>query len=138
MTGDRLYLAAAFERSAEVAGYAMALEAFGYQITSRWLDRDNQLPGSAVAVHAASPDWAKRIEELAALDAEDVVACDRLVCWTGKHGSGRNVEFGMAAALSKSLIVVGEPENIFHLAAGVLRVADFDELLAVLSGQKWT
>lgn len=45
----------------------------------------------------------------------------------GRNRGGRHVEYGIALALSKDIVVVGEPENVFHNLAGIV-FAPRDEL----------
>ena len=102
----KIYLAARYERRAEMAGYGAELEAMGHEITSRWIS------GS----HDPMIRWARFAEE----DIEDITRADAVVSFTENlsHGlsgrGGRHVEFGVAIALGKQLIVVGCRENVFH------------------------
>ncbi len=102
----RIYLAARFDRSAEMVGVAGVLARAGHFVTSRWIHgRQN------------SPDLLSAVE-----DVEDLTRADCLVSFTERPTEGvpwaarggRHVEFGVAVAMGKRLCVVGPRENIFH------------------------
>ena len=106
MALESVYLSARFERRDELNGYRAELEAAGLEVTSRWLiDPTPELTDEA---------W----RQLATKDVEDIQRAAGLVLFTepGRSGGGggRHVEFGVALGLDKRVIVVGEPENLFH------------------------
>lgn len=124
----KIYLAARFGRRDEMSGYADELIMDGHQVASRWVYKENQLP-------ASFGTWANHDQENTALakkyagyDAMDVQSCDACVLFTcepgepGSSSGGRHVEFGMAWALGKRCLVVGPPENIFHVLPSVVVV----------------
>jgi hypothetical protein len=104
----RVYLAAKFDRREEMLRVYTWLCSLGYVVTSRWLTiEEDQL------MSPDGPKWAVN-------DVEDVLSSDVLVFFaepTGAVGAGRggrHVEFGVALATGKEIIVVGKIENIFH------------------------
>lgn len=108
-----IYLAARYARRAEMAGYARELDAMGYHVTSRWIHGSHELDD-----HPAPAERAR----LAAEDLEDLLAADVVISFTEQpraaldkpgHG-GRHVEFGLALALGKRVMIVGPRENVFH------------------------
>ena len=104
----KLYLAASFSRRSELQSYARYLTAQGYEVTSRWLG-DEHVKGQTA--------------ENALIDEEDVKRCDVLVAFTDEVSlgrGGRHVEFGMARALGKELVIIGPEEHIFHHLPGIL------------------
>jgi len=106
----KLYLAGSWTRRKELRRYAVLLKKDNqYEITSRWLWE--KVPGRNMG------------SDNALMDEEDVKRCDALIAFTDVvslgHG-GRHVEFGMARALGKELIVVGPEEHIFHYLPGVV------------------
>ncbi|HVZ70938.1 MAG TPA: hypothetical protein VHJ20_01070 [Polyangia bacterium] len=121
----RIYLAARFDRSAEMLDVAAALSQLGHFVTSRWIyGRTN------------APDLLSAIE-----DIEDLTDADCLVSFT-EHPTkgvawaargGRHVEFGVALATSKRLCIVGPRENIFHHLPRVEVYRSLAELLDVLA-----
>lgn len=128
---ERIYLAARFSRRHELKPFAEALSAAGHQVTSRWLDSDEhhlELTGQRSSDGAAA----------AIRDLEDVRDATVCIAFTepadGRQGrGGRHVELGAAITLGLRLIVVGEPEHIFHLLPQVELVATPQEALATLS-----
>jgi hypothetical protein len=119
-----VYFAARYSRRDELNGYRAELEALGLDVTSRWLATE---PRERFAY--SEDDW----RELGAVDQEDVLAADALVCFTegqGDGGSGgRHVELGMALALGRRVIVVGRREHIFHHLPEVEFVESWPEAL---------
>ena len=105
----KLYLAASWTRRSELKIYCRTLEDRGYEVTSRWLWENTTQRGEGAGN--------------ALKDEEDVKRCDVLVAFTDEvplGRGGRHVEFGMARALDKELVVVGPKEHIFHYLPGVL------------------
>lgn len=100
----RVYLAAPYRRQAELREYARKIASAGYNVVSSWLwVDDGENPGS----------------ERAAKDYHDLLKADTLVAFTEPPESdasrgGRHVEFGIALAHNKRLILVGPLENVFH------------------------
>ena len=90
----RVYLAARFERQAELKELARLMRAEGYTITGRWLEAD----GLALR---RTPAGAYRC---AAKDLDDVCLAEALVLFTDANPvsrGGSNVELGHALALGK-------------------------------------
>ena len=79
-------------------------------------------------------------------DLEDVRACDILVRFADdlspitipSHlGTGaRHFEMGFAAALGKTLIVVGGPQNVFDFLPNVVHLKDTEALVQYLDPQE--
>ncbi len=122
-----VYLAARYGRRQELLRYRAELHSQGIEVTSRWLN--SQEPGSDGLTEA---QWA----DLAILDREDVERADALVLFAEEPGGGgsggRHVEFGMALAWSKPVIVIGRREHLFHRLPEVAVVADWDGALPLL------
>lgn len=71
----------------------------------------------------------------------DVDGADVLVLFTVKptratKRGGRHVEFGIAYALGKTLVVCGPRENIFHYMDGVQQFDDFDAVKGFLVSER--
>lgn len=109
----KIYLAARFSRRDQLRELAAELHRMGHEVTSRWLDTEwaNRPNESS----AAPPEYR---EKYALIDMEDVKAAECVVNFTEAPGDGsrggRHVEFGLAIAWGKRLIVVGYRENLFH------------------------
>jgi hypothetical protein len=119
----KLYLAARYDRIAEMADVAAKLEDEGHVVTSRWI-RGFGKPDADTALY----------------DLTDVVVADGLVLFTEDPTAtvpfaargGRHVEFGYALRAGKKLFIVGPRENSFHELSDVVACDDIEELLRVL------
>lgn len=130
----RVYLASSFSRQAEMRDVRAALEAYGVEITSRWLEESYSLKGYGKHRFA---------RECAYTDLEDVKRADIVVRFSddlsgdlipSKLGTGaRMVEFGYALALGKTLIVVSGIQNVFDFLPQVVHLKDTNELIRYLS-----
>lgn len=129
----QIYLAARYSRFPEMQQHRAKLEALGYEVTSRWINGDHQMPeeGSPQAKHA------ERIR-FATEDRDDLAAADIVIAFaeeprkTTTRG-GRHVELGMALALGKRVIGVSWRENVFFCLPEVEFASDgFDEVLEML------
>lgn len=113
----KIYLAARYSRRDQLRSVADELRRLGHTITSRWLETEwvNRPSDSC----AAPPEYR---ETYATVDMEDVRAADCVISFTEAPGDGsrggRHVEFGLAVAWGKRLIVVGHRENLFHHLPG--------------------
>jgi hypothetical protein len=123
----RIYLAARFDRSAEMRDVAGQLARAGHFVTSRWIyGRQN------------CPDLVSATE-----DIEDLTSADCLVSFTEypvqaapwAARGGRHVEFGVALAARLRLCIVGPRENIFHHLPKVEVYRTVGELLDGLAGR---
>jgi hypothetical protein len=129
----RIYLAARYSRFPEMQGYAAALRARGYTITSRWIlgDHDIRAHGESEAAYWM-PRWAQE-------DYEDLCEADTVISFTeapgdvlGRGRGGRHAEHGIALALQKRCIVVAYRENVFHWLPWVEYYATWEECLTAL------
>jgi hypothetical protein len=122
---SRIYLAGRYGRRPELGQVRRALEAFGYLVTSRWLD--------------GHPDGDGNDERWAREDLEDIDAAGILVCYAERPGQrgrargGRHVELGYALGTGKRVILVGPRENVFHHLARVTVVENTAQLLRLLA-----
>ena len=120
--------------------YRDELAKVGVSTTSRWLnnhgqgERDADTNGSAVY---ETGDLVRFANE----DIEDIRAADVFVTFTerrtaGYTSGGRHVEFGLAFAAEKRIMIVGPLENVFHELAGshplIEQVPDWDAAKMVL------
>jgi nucleoside 2-deoxyribosyltransferase len=143
----RAYLAGRFSRRDEFNGYAERLRAAGLTVDARWLIEDHEWYGEqdAGALQAA--------RAFAMDDLEDVARADVVLVFTepanpgGRNRGGRHVEYGLALGLAKDIVIIGEPENVFHNLSGpvfvprdelhnpatrIAHVRDFEEALHAL------
>ena len=136
-----VYLAGPYESRDTINGprYAGALHKIDATCTSTWLTETFDI-NEGVTGPAAELDDAT-VSEHALNDLSDVDDCDVFVLITAKYlgveataSGGRHVETGYALARGKRIIVLGEPENVFHrIASGPVEVVGSmnDVLLAI-------
>jgi hypothetical protein len=134
----KVYLAAAWRRLEEIAALSAELKASGIEITSRWLDEENNLYGHGE----------KFLRERAYLDLQDIAKSDAVVRFTDKYSEmgllvprdlisgARHFEFGYAKALGKTLYVVGGKQNVFDRLDGIVHVKDTQELKRLLAPEE--
>jgi hypothetical protein len=114
----RIYLASRYSRKLEMREYAKQAEQCGIRVGTDWLQEpehpDSNLSDLNVETLAkyAQKDW------------WDIGACDVFVFFAenpliGTPRGGRHTEFGIALSLGKKIVVIGEPENIFHYLPGI-------------------
>jgi hypothetical protein len=130
-----IYLCARYGRRTELQGYAVQLQAAGYAVTSRWLlDPPDSIDTGAIQL---PPAVAQRVAQV---DTADVHRADTLLCCTeapdSPYGRGaRWVEYGLALAWNKRLLVVGPDENVF-VSLAHQRFVTFADALTWLSLQE--
>jgi hypothetical protein len=110
----KVYLAARYSRHPEMQGYRSELEAMGFEVTSRWINGDHQVPEDV----QAEARQAERVR-FATEDVEDLMAAEIVIAFAEKPRTtttrgGRHVEFGIALATGKRIISVGWRENVFY------------------------
>lgn len=111
----KIYVAARYSRFKEMQGYRDQLHALGHVVTSRWIDGDHQIDDAGLSSEAKEEERVRFAQE----DLTDLVEADWVISFTEKPRSsnsrgGRHVEFGMAVALEKRVVVIGFRENVFH------------------------
>ena len=123
MKGKLVYLAARYSRLEELQVYAADLRAIGYRVEARWLLGNHQIHEDADKVESETVSVPIEGRNFALDDFEDVHDADMLIAFSetagGASRGGRHVEFGLALAWRKKVIVVGPRENVFHTLAGV-------------------
>lgn len=100
----KIYIAARFPKRAEMEIIADKLKSYGHEITSSW-------------VYGGEEGLTR--ENIAVLDINDVARADLVLSFTEPYGTfvpggGRHVEFGCGLALGKSMVIIGDRENVFH------------------------
>lgn len=135
-----VYLAGPYAARDRLAEYGEQLTRVGYILKARWLTRDAETQPEGAATEAPLDDRRRWASE----DLEDITRADMLVAFTaaavdlppgfGTSG-GRHVETGYALGIGRPVVLVGEPENVFHWLPRVTRVPDWHEALIELSAQ---
>jgi hypothetical protein len=136
-----VYLAAPYAARDALRKCADDLTRLGHTCTSTWLNETTEISAGTVGVAADITDVQAAAHVRA--DLADVARSHALVVWTwhaaepivtgGGNSGGRHVETGAAMAKGIPVVVIGEPENIFHRAADVTCVADWHEACLVLA-----
>lgn len=124
----RIYLAAAFQRQAEMRGKRQELRMMGHAVTSRWLDQESATAFGWGQAEIAEGSFA--VQEQARRDIEDITAAQAVFSFTDGDlaRGGRHVEFGIAIALGKRLWVIGPREHLFHTLGRVAWYETWGEL----------
>lgn len=104
----RIYLASNWQSQSRIRKVRDSLVRLGHTVCSNWLSEDN--------AQAFSELTTKRRQMYSYRDIGEVVSCDLLIIDTAEESTsgGREVEYGMALALGKSVWVIGPDRNIFH------------------------
>lgn len=104
----------------------------GFTVCSTWIDVEWELTGT---IRPTTPLELR--QKFAQDDLADVRRCNVMVNFTEPPNScgrgGRHVEFGLAAAWGKRLIVVGYRENVFHHLPQVEFAENFNQVVTMLS-----
>jgi hypothetical protein len=117
----KIYVASRYQRREEMKDIRDVLVfILGHEVTSRWLDYEDQKPEAFDLVESEFSDSSAHVADaervfVCDMDFEDVLEADCIVLFTptGSRG-GCNVEWGMAMAAGKRCILVGPRGNIFH------------------------
>lgn len=110
----KAYLAARYSRHPEMRACRSDLAGLGITVDARWIDGLHEKV-DGVTTHEQS-------QRFATDDINDLMAADIVISFTenpavraeGRARGGRHVEFGIALATGKRVIVVGHRENVFH------------------------
>jgi len=116
-----LYLAARFERQAELRGYADRLCASGHVVTSTWLEQE----GLAIGKHPA---------RCAEQDLVDIEHAGWFVLFTDDEPGrgGKDFETGWAMHHGLHLRLVGPRINVFHYLPAITCYDTVDEFMAAM------
>lgn len=134
---NTIYIAARYDRLDEMNIYREELRRNGFDVNSRWLNGTHQIHPSPEKVDNHDENVAWEARPFAQDDLEDVNACDTLIFFAEPANShskrgGRHVEFGIALALEKRIIVVGNRENVFHCLPQIEHYDSFGQCLGSL------
>ena len=120
----KIYLASMLADKPRMKEIAAMLEKQGNRIVSRWI----YSPGVTYSENPGELQyWAER-------DLLDVADCNLFVAFSdetihGKGKGGRHTELGIAKALGKKIVGVGEPAQVFHYLPEIVWVADVGAML---------
>lgn len=147
----KVYLAAPYAGRDVIKGLAPLFTGNGHVITSGWLQASRAIAPEHLGTAPGHDDG--EVMAHAGMDLREVDAAQVVVHFTANflkklaphlddvehqlHSGGRHVETGYGLALHKSVIILGEPENIFQrglchlcpdLADALLLLGAMDEL----------
>lgn len=137
-----VYLAGPYAARPTIKAYADELEAIGYKVTATWLNETHDINDGTTAAATALPD--DQVDAHARQDMRDIDRADLFIAFTAaragvdaQQGSsgGRHVETGYAIAKAIPVILVGEPENVFHRLATVTACHDWHDALIEASAR---
>jgi hypothetical protein len=119
-------------------GVRDVLHALGHEVTSRWIDcHAGKYLVSFTPEHLNNdPEYCCGV---AIHDLEDLRAADTVISFTDEKGGGkggRHVEFGVALALNKRLILVGPRENVFHTLPEIEHYPTWRSLAIVMAAER--
>lgn len=120
----KVYIAGSLAVKERVKHLAGALERAGFEVTSQWID-----------IHTGYDRDPEALQKAAEGDVKDLVSADALIhAYTGVRstGGGADAELGMALALGKSVLLLGERTNIFHNLPQVGSFQTVEELVNAL------
>ena len=138
----KVYLAGRYSRKEELKGYADQIRAAGHEVTSRWLQGDHQVREASDA-ETDSVSVPVDGRPYALDDFEDLGLSDVVVSFTetprkgGDSRGGRHVEFGLALAWDKRVLVVGPRENVFHTLPQVLHFWEWGQEVVEILSERW-
>lgn len=130
----KFYLAARYSRFQEMQTYRDHLLISGHEVTSRWIEGNHQIDDAGLSLQAKEEERVRFALE----DLSDLISADCIIAFTEEPRSsnsrgGRHVEFGIAVASQKKLIVVGFRENVFYCLPDVEFYEKWSEALTELS-----
>lgn len=136
----KVYIAAPYQSRDRIRAYAAELTRIGFTVTSTWLGETHEINEGTTGAATALPD--EEVASHAYDDLRGVREADLFVLITESiaghlGGGGRHVETGyfMAKHGPRHIVVVGDPENIFHRSKGVTVVPDWHEAVIELSAR---
>jgi len=109
----QVYIAGQYARKLEFREYAAQCRQQGITVGARWLD-ESEAP--TIGLNDNSDE---KLAHYGQRDYQDIQDCDIFVFFAEPNTNqpprgGRHVEFGMAVQLRRPIVVIGQPENIFH------------------------
>lgn len=107
----KVYLASRYSRLPEMQACRDDLISAGHEVTARWVEGNHQVADDEPTTELSA--------RFAQEDVDDLIKAECVISFTepartGPTRGGRHVEFGIALATGKRVIVVGHRENVFH------------------------
>lgn len=139
----KIYLAGRYSIRDQLKEYRDTLRMNGHEVTSRWLDFEDDNPDAfppddGTASSHAAPELRQMVAQM---DVDDVKDADAIMLFTSELGrrGGMFVEWGIAIALDKVLVLIGPEINVFQHYPGTLQYNSFEEALDFVEdwGERW-
>ena len=126
----KIYMASRYSRIKEMGEAAAVLRSMGHEITSRWINGDHQISDDGLSIEAKQEERVRFATE----DLHDLMVADCCLNFSEKprgtnSRGGRHVEYGIALAAGKRVVVIGPRENVFHCLPVVEWYPDFKAFL---------
>lgn len=142
----KIYLAGRYSIRDQLKEHRDTLHMLGHEVTSRWLDFEDENPDQFADEHARNTDSSHVSAEfrkfVAQMDVDDVKAAHVVMLFTNELGrrGGMFVEWGIGIALDKVLVLIGPEINVFQHYPGTLQFNSFKEALDHVDdwGERWT
>lgn len=122
------YFSAHSARAQELLAYREALRsnAPNSEVTSCWMERT----GAQLSSPPENPNSLGRAME----NMGDIRRADVFVQFTGPVGlGGRHVEYGYALAYGRRMVIIGDPEHMYHLVPTTEEPGAFPDFQAFLN-----
>lgn len=116
----KFYIAGRNSKRNEIKRMQNALINEGHQITVDWTDDKFIRPYS---------EHKELSEKYAKLSVDGVKQCDVFLIISDEAGMGMYVELGVAIALKKKVIVLGDKNSMFYFYPGIIVKDNFEEML---------
>lgn len=131
----KIYLAARYSRREELYEYHKDLIKLGHEVTSSWLVDTSE---NTAIVEGSIHTMPLESRPYAARDYNEIARSNIVISFTespiSRYGrGGRHVEFGLAMAWGKQLIIVGPRENIFHTLGDVEQFDTWQDCLEFIA-----
>ena len=124
-----IYLASTYSNHPEMREWKETLAKAGYTVTSRWITGEDE-PFEGTKNPEMNHTFATH--DLEDLENSDIAIFDCRPETHGKGQGGRHVEFGFALCEEMPVIIIGEPENVFHYLNRVIVVKDLEEAITII------
>lgn len=133
-----IYLAARYSRREELQGYATQLSDLGLaDVPARWLWEDHDWDGdTSLLEDGTAGESLLKAQRFAMDDVADLERSHAVVLFTEEAGNYRRggslVEYGLALALQKHIVIVGPAPNVFCTLPLAIRLGSWTDALAHL------
>jgi nucleoside 2-deoxyribosyltransferase len=129
----KIYLASRYQDHPLMREWRDLLASRGFVVVARWIEGNHEISGV---------DDDKERVRFAQEDLADIQACDIVIMRSDpsffRSGrGGRHVELGLAIAWGKRIVLVGERENVFHWLPQIDLVHSIASAISILTDEQW-